>query len=161
RRLLRRALELRVDRELERVAGDRLRLRNDDALLTSERVDGQLRRPVLAAEVRVVRGLDARLPDLVGRLVALLLQRRVLLRVDRTDVAQHLRRERLVRVLPERRLLEPGARELRLVLLEIEVLVLLEAALDDNRCDRVVLALLELREHRRDADARNLRERAK
>src|SRR5581483_9534262 len=113
------------------------RRRLDGARRAATRVDRQLRRPVAAAEVLVVLGLDAGLPDRVRRLVAELLVRLVLGRRDRTDVAEDVRRERLVRVLAQVALRELHAGERRLVLGEIGDLVRVDAVLDDDRRQRV------------------------
>jgi hypothetical protein len=69
-RLLRRALQLHVEGQLDRVAGLRLAARHVRAHRPPERVDPNLAEPVPSAQVRVVRSLDARLADAIARAAA-------------------------------------------------------------------------------------------
>ena len=153
------ALQLDVDRQAKRLPRRRLGLEPGCALWAAARVDGQLRLPVLAAQVGVVGRLDAGLADRVGGLVALALQLLVLLRRDLADVAEHLGGERPVRIAAEEAVLHPHAGELAAVLVQVVDLVLLEAALHDDRSQRVVAVLLQLREHVLDARAGDQRQR--
>src|SRR5207237_4363731 len=91
---LRGALQPDVDGEAQRVARGRRHHQPRTALLAPARVDRELLLAVAPAEIRVVGALDARLADHIARQV-LLAQRLVLLRRDRADVAEDLRRQRL------------------------------------------------------------------
>ena len=72
-RVLGGALEAHVERQAQRVAGRRLLAELDRRLLPPERVHTDLREPGPAAQVRVVGGLDAGLPDPVAGAVATVL----------------------------------------------------------------------------------------
>ena len=103
--------------------------------------------------VSYVRSI-ARLADRVARLVALLLQALVVLGGDLADVAEHLRGERLVRVLAQEAVSQADAGELVLVLEQVVDLLLLDPSLHDHRRQRVVTGLGErgddvLRRHAR------------
>src|SRR5262249_31156348 len=131
------ALQVDVDGEPQRVAGAWQHHRFDLARRPPARVDGQLRGAVASAEVRVVRALEPRLADGVGRLIALALAGLVLGLRDRADVAEDVRGERLVRVLAQVRVGELYARELELVLGEVRDRVRVDARLDDDRREGV------------------------
>ena len=92
-----------------------------EPLRPAERVDAQLRRAGDAAQVAVVGRLDAALADLVAGLVALALRASSsCCWRDLADVAEQLRRERVVRVVAEvRRARVVDARELVRVLVEV------------------------------------------
>ena len=129
--------------------GTRLALRLERALRAAERVDADLRLARLAAEVLVELRLDAGLPHLVAGAVELRPAVELRLR-DLADVAEHLCRERLVRVVPQVRLLDLDARELGLVLVEVRDLVLPDRRLHRDRVERVGDPLVHLlREPRR------------
>jgi hypothetical protein len=108
----------------------------------------------------VVRGLDAGLADAVRRLVAVLLEALVLLRRDLPDVAEHLRRERLVRVLAQRALREVDARELVRMFEQVVDLVVVQPVLHDHRRERIGRVSVELRQHVAHLHAGDHRERA-
>src|SRR5205823_14322448 len=126
----------RSDRQPQRLPRRRPGLEDRGGLGASPRVDRHLRGSVLAAQVAVVRLLDARLPDRVARLVALALQPLVLLRGDLTHIAENLRGEGLVRVLAEVAVGESHSGKLVLVLVEVVDLLLLDPSLNDDRCQR-------------------------
>ena len=128
-RVLRRALELDVDRQPDGVAGlRRLRLAKL-ARRPAARVDGHLRRARDAVEVLVERRLDAGLADPVVELVLLqpadleLVQRLVLVGRDPADVAERLREQALRVVVAEIGGLDLDAGELRRVLVDVRRLV--------------------------------------
>ena len=108
-----------------------------------ERVDVHPRRAGDAAEIRVVGGLDAGLADQVARVVALLRQRLQLLRGDLTDVAEHLRRERPVRVVADVRRRRLDAGELRRVLGEVVHHRILRRLPQEDRRDGIALMRLD------------------
>ncbi len=157
-RFLGRLLQSDVQRQAQRLARTGLRHERRRPLRPSARVDGQLRGAVLAAQIGVVGGLDPRLPDRVGRLIASLLVALVLLRGDLADVAEHLGSERLVRVLAQVAVLRLHTRELGSPLFEIVDLVLAQSTLHDDRRQRIGAVLLQLRDHRRYRDARHHRD---
>ncbi len=149
------ALEPDVDRQPHGAPRPRLTAGFERPLRASHRVDADLRLPRVSAEERVELRLDARLADLVAGLVEPRVAVEVLLR-DLADVAEHLRRERLVGVVPQVRLLDLDARELGGVLVEVGDLVLADGGLDRDRVDRVGCALVDLlreRERRHAQDA--------
>ena len=137
------ALHGQVERQPDRVAPPRRDLRLDRARRPSTRVDGQLCRAGGAAQVLVVARLDACLSDHVPELVALAPFRLQLRLRDLADVAEHVRGERLVRVLAQVALAEADAREVELVLREIAHLVVVDAAPDDHRRERVAGVLTD------------------
>ena len=112
---LRRALEADVDRQAHRAPGTRLELGLERATRAAERVDPDLGLAGLAAQVLVVLRLHPGLPDLVARRVHLRARVELLLG-DLAHVAEHLRREGLVRVVAQIGLLDLHAREVGLVL---------------------------------------------
>src|SRR5205085_11711889 len=85
-----RALDVQVEGQPDCAARAWVQRRLELAPRVAERVDAQVELPRNAAEVRVVRSLDTRLPDLVARAVRLaeLLQ---LLRRDFARVSEQLR----------------------------------------------------------------------
>ena len=119
-RLLRRPLQPDVEREPDGVARHPELLHLERALRPAERVDAELRPPRRAAEVLVERRFHARLTDTVAGAVALVHLRLQLVLRDLADVAEHLGGERLVLVVPQERGHDRDARELRLVLLQVE-----------------------------------------
>ena len=119
-RLLRGLLELQVDGEADVVARLRDRRRLETAARPAERVDVHACASCHTAQVRVVRRLHPALADLVAGAIALLQATRQLGRGDFPDVAEHLRRERVVRVVADERAPRRDARELRRVLVQIE-----------------------------------------
>jgi hypothetical protein len=118
-RLLRRRLKLGVDGQPHVVARLRDRRRREAATRAPERVDVQTGATRDSAQVAVVRRLHPALPDLVAGLVVLLRTRRELRRRDLADVAEHLRRERVVRVVANERPPRRHSRELRGVLVQV------------------------------------------
>ena len=159
-RPLRRLLELQVERQPQRMA----RLRDGRLLQLaarpSERVDVHPRRAGDAAEIRVVGGLDAGLADHVAGLVALLRQRLQLLRGDLADVAEHLRRQRPVRVVADVRRRRLDAGELRRVLGEVVHHRVLRRLPQDDRRHRIALMHLDRGGDLVQRNVRHTRERA-
>ena len=146
------ALELDVEREPHRRAGPCVAPDLERPLRAAERVDADLGRARDAAQVPVERRLDAGLADLVAAPVVGLqpLLRLQLRRRDLADVAEHLRGERLVRVVAQVRLLDLHARELGRVLLQVVDLVVVHGRLDGDRRQRVDAPVVDLaREARR------------
>ncbi len=142
-------LEPDVDGQPHRVPGPRLALRLERPLRAAERVDPDLRLAGLAAEELVELRLDAGLADLVARAVQPRPPLQVALR-HLADVPEHLRREGLVRVVPQIGLLDLDARELGLVLVEVRDLVLADRGLHRDRVERIGDPLVDLlREPRR------------
>ena len=154
------ALQLDVEREAQRVSRLRPGLHPRRRLRAAPRVDRQLRLAVSASQVAVVCGLDSGLPDRVVRLVAAATQPLVLLRRDLADVAEHLRSERLVRVLPQLALREMNAREVGGVLGQVVDLVVVQPELDDHGRQRVGRVLAQRLQHVADAHAGDHRQRA-
>ncbi len=143
-RLLGCALEPHVEREPECEPRTRLLAELEVAHLVPERVDPDLVQPRPAAKVRVVRGLDTRLPDAVARAISLAPKLRQLLRRDLPHVAEDLCRERVVVVVAEvdRDDLDPW--EFGLVLVEVLHLVLGDRGLHDDRRHRISSVLGDL-----------------
>ncbi len=112
-------------------------------LRASHGVHANLRQAGVAAEVLVVTRLDAGLSHLVARLVdlGLLVE---LPRRHLAHVAEHLRRQRLVRVVAQVGLLDLDARELGRVLVQVGDLVLPHGRLHGDRVERVGDALVHL-----------------
>ena len=121
------------------------------------RVDADLGLAGHPAEVLVELGLDAGLADLVSGLVQLGVRVELLLR-DFADVAEHLRAERLVRIVPQVRLLDLDTREVGLVLVEVRDLVLADGRLHGDRIERVVDPRVDLLRKRDRADVEDPRE---
>ena len=144
-RPLGRALEPDVERQADVVA----RLRRPAlggpalALWNPHRVDAQLGGPRRAAEIAVECRLDTGLADLLAAAVALRLEALELLLVDLAHVAEHLRRQRPVLVVAQVRGHDRDPRELVRALEQRHHLVLVDGCLDEDRRQRVVLALLE------------------
>ena len=146
-RPLGRALQLDVEREADGVARLRVAARLDGALRAAERVDADLRRarPCRAGtrrrwpRRRPCRSCRPRYVVAPSLLLALQLGRG-----DLADVAEHLRGERLVRVVAQVGLLDLDARELRLVLEQVVDLVVVHRRLTvigvSGRAARVDLA---------------------
>src|SRR5439155_22369969 len=113
-------------------AGAWVQRRLELAPRVAERVDAQVELPRNAAEVRVVRSLDTRLPDLVARAVRLaeLLQ---LLRRDFARVSEQLRGELPVRVAPRERVRDPEPGVVLAVLEQVPHLRLAHLVLDHDR----------------------------
>ena len=159
-RPLGRALEADVERQADVVA----RLRRPAlggpalALWNPHRVDPQLGRPCLAAEIGVERRLDTGLADLLAAAVALRLEALQLLLVDLADVPEHLRRQRPVLVVAQVRGHDRDPRELVRALEQRHDLVLVDGRLDEDRRQRVVLALLERSGQPGQRHAQHLRE---
>ena len=144
-RLLGGALEVGVDRQPDVVAGlgqlAELALARDPA----ERVDEHAPLAAHPAQVGVVDGLDPRPPDAVARPVALVGLRLELLGVDLADVAEDVRGEDALLVVPQVRLRDLDAGELALVLHQVGGLELAHARVDRDGGERVALqALLHL-----------------
>ena len=155
-RLLRGPLELRVERQPDRIAGIGNLLHLGRALRSAERVDAQLREPGPPAQLLVERGLDASLADRVPeRVAAELLQLQLR---DRADVAHQLGGEVAEAVLPDERVRDSQARELRLVLQEVENLVLAGELLQGHQGDRVAAVLLDLARDVRQRDVEDVGE---
>ena len=132
-------LELEVDRQTQGVARLRLLPRLEDAARAPARVDAQLRQAGLPAQVAVVDALDSSLADAIARAVVaasvrLLLQ---LLGRDLADVAEDVRAERQVGVVPQRGRVDVDAAELVLVLEDVGRLRPVDAALDRDRGERI------------------------
>ena len=158
-RLLRGALDPDIDREADRAAGIRLHRRLELAVRIAEGVDTELGETRAAAEVAVVRSLDAGLADLVSRLVA---RGRVLqlLRRDLADVAEQLRCGGALRVVAQVGARGLDARELVLVLCQVPDHGLVDADLDRNGRQRITLARLDSRQHVADRDVDDARQQA-
>jgi hypothetical protein len=158
-RLLGRALQLRVDRQLDRLALERQALRHQLAARTAQRVDTQLREARMPAQVGVVACLDAGLADLVARGVALPLQLLELRGRDLVHVAEHLRSKVAVWVVADVGIRDADARELVGVFVEV---VDRRGALDvlahHHRRYRVVAARLDPAQHLVDRDVHDPRE---
>ena len=136
-------------------AGRRVRER---AQRPAERVDAELSGARLAAEIRVECSLDAGLADLLAAAVAVLLEPLELLGRDLADVAEHLRSERPVLVVAQVGADDRDAREVVRALEQRRHLVLVHGRLDEDRRQRVVLALLERPGQPRQRHAQDLRE---
>ena len=157
-RPLRRPLEADVEREADVVPRLGRPPLDHVAHDAPERVDAELRRARLAAQVGVERRLDARLADLLACPVALLLQPGELVLRDLADVAEHLRRERAVLVVAQVGADDRDAAELVRALLQRRHLLLVHGRLDEDRRQRVVPALLERLRQLRQRHAQHLRE---
>ena len=103
----------------------------------------ELRRARDTAQIRVVRRLGAGLPDLVVQVIALAEPRQLGLR-DRADVAERLRREILIRVVPDPRAARRDTGELRRALGEVLEHRPARVVADRHRGDEVVAALPRL-----------------
>ncbi len=119
--------------------------RHDGTLRPAVRVHVQPLRAGDAAEIGVVRRLNARLSDLVARHVAELRVASELRRRDLADVAEQLRRERVVRVLADVRAAYDHAGELVLVLREVRDHGVARCVPDDHRRDEVAAAAFDRR----------------
>src|SRR5207302_1088109 len=97
-----------------------------------------------AAQVAVVARLYAGLADDLSGLVPLALQRLQLARGDLPHVAEQVGGERLVRVLAQGSGSGPDAGELDAPLGEVVDLICVDAALDDDRRQRVARVLADL-----------------
>ena len=157
-RALGRALQADVERQPQRLTGLRQHLEGGRGLRTSARVDCPLRLAVAPTQVGVVARFDPGLADRVGRLVAVPSELRVLRRRDLPDVAEHLRRQRLIRVLAQPALREPDARERLGVLAQVVDLVVVQTGLDDDRGQRIQAVLAQLSQHVAHRDAGHQRE---
>ena len=144
-RLLGGLLELQVEREAQRVP--RLRQRRGDH--GAARVVGRVHVQPLgagdAAQVRVVARLDAGLADLVAGLVALLRLALQLARGDLADVAEHLRGERAIRVVPDVAPFDGHAGKLARVLGEVDDHRLARRVTHDDGRERIAGAPLDAR----------------
>ena len=157
-RFLRGALEPHVDRQPERVPGLGKHPALDRARRATERVDGELVGSIRAAQVSVVGLLDPGLAHHILGLIVVLLGRLELGGGDRADVAEHLCEQRLVGVAAQVGVGELHAGELDRVLLEVVLLILVDAATQHDRGQRVVRVRLDLREDLPDGDVRHHRE---
>jgi hypothetical protein len=157
-RALRGPLQVGVEREPQVVPGRGADGRLDRRLRAAAAVDRQLRRAVTAAQVAVVGRLDAGLPDDVAGLVAELAPLLQLVLRDLADVPERLRGERAVRVLAQVAVRQAHAGELVLPLPDVRVLVRMDAVLDHDGRERVVLVLLHAREDLAHRDVDDLRE---
>src|SRR5262249_4988711 len=150
-RLLGRALQLDVDRELDRVAWQEAPAREEAAARHPERVDADLGSARPSAQELVEGGLDTRLADLVGGVVDSLTLRVMLapellelLRRDLPDVAEDLRGERLVRVVAQERADDLDAREVEPMLVEVRDLVVCRTGLHRNRIRELVAMCVDV-----------------
>src|SRR5581483_119833 len=138
------ALQAHVDRELDRVPGTGLAAELDRALRAAERVYEDLCSARLAAQEAVEHRLDARLADLVAGPVVLAGEALQLLGRDLPDVAEQLRRERLVGVVAQVGGLDAHAGEVAAVLLQVAHLVHRYAGLDRDRVGQLAAVLVHL-----------------
>ena len=155
-RLLRRALELRVEREPDRVAGRHGRPQLDRADRPPERVDAELAQAGPSAKLLVERRLDPGLADLVTEQVPL--ARLQLVLGDLAHVAEDVRGKVAERVAAHERVRDRHARKLGLVLEQVVRLVLGDGVTDGHRRQGIAAVLLELAREVGERDLQDPRE---
>ena len=143
-RALRGSLQPDIDRQLDGVPGLGTAAELERAARAAGGVHADLREARSSAKELVGHRLDTRLADLVARPVPLAGQRLELSGRHLADVAEQLRRDRLVRVVAQIGLDDLDAGEVDLVLLEVRDLVVAHGDLDGDGVDWVVLARVDV-----------------